>query len=270
MVPESAPPLEVLFRICHAVHEAVRTASSSPHRADVVAMGADGTPTEEIDRIAEKAILTSMDAEQVPWNLLSEEIGRVDRGGSRLLVADPIDGSHNQLRRLPFAAISLAVGEDTLDGIETGVVHDLASGTTFWGERGRGAYRNGERIHTRPWDPRSELFFVNLGRHSTPRAVQLSAKGRRIRSLGCASLEMAMVAQGSADAYLYENDTESRNLRVTDIAAAYRILLEAGGGARSLAGPPLGSLPLDLSRRTTVLAWGDRAFDSTAGAEGYL
>ncbi|HKS60000.1 MAG TPA: inositol monophosphatase family protein, partial [Thermoplasmata archaeon] len=270
MVGNPPPTLEVLFRICHSVHEVVRAANSSPHRADVVAMGADGTPTEEIDRLAEAQILATLDQEGVAWDVLSEEIGRVHRGGEGLLVVDPIDGSHNQLRRLPFTALSLAVGKDSLGGIETGVVHDLASGTTYWAERGRGAFRDGEKIRTRAWDPKRELFFVNLGRHATPRAVALAGKGRRIRSLGCASLEMTMVAQGSADAYLFDNDVENRNLRVTDIAAAYRILVEAGGGARAIPGGSLDEFPLDLSRRTPVFAWGDPGFADRAGAEGYV
>jgi NAD+ kinase len=264
------PTLEVLFRICHAVHRAVRRASTSPHRADVVAMGADGSPTEEIDRIAESQIISLLDQEKVPWDLLSEEAGHVQRGGRQLLVADPIDGSHNQLRGLPFAAISLAVGSTNLDGIDAGVVYDLSTGATFWAERGRGAYRNGSPIHTRAWVPRAELFFVNLGRHATPRAVKLAGTGRRIRSLGCASLEMAMVAQGSADAYLFENDTEGRNLRVTDIAAAFRILAEAGGGTSSLAGHSLGEFPLDLAGRTTVFAWGDARLTTATGEDRIL
>jgi fructose-1,6-bisphosphatase/inositol monophosphatase family enzyme len=267
--PTSAD-LEVLFRICSTVHAAVREASTSPHRADIVAMGADGTPTEEIDRVAEAQVLAAIESEGVEWNLLSEEIGFVERGGGSTLVVDPIDGSHNALRGLPFAAISLALGERTLSGVRLGVVHDLSRGTTYWAERGNGAFRDGRRIRTRAWAPRAELFFVNLGRHSTPRAVALAGKGRRIRSMGCASLEMLMVAQGSADAYFFENDTEGRNLRITDIAAAYRILAEAGGGTATATGETLDAFPLDLSKRTSVLAWGDPAFRASVHAEGYL
>ncbi|MCI4360507.1 MAG: sugar kinase, partial [Thermoplasmata archaeon] len=117
---------------------------------------------------------------------------------------DPIDGSHNALRNMPFATVSLALGRGTLGGIEKGVVRDLTNGFTYWASRGHGAFRDGRRLRTRPWNVRSELFFVNLGRHSTPNAVHLAEHGRRIRSLGCASLEIAMVAQGAADAYFFE------------------------------------------------------------------
>ncbi|MCI4339928.1 MAG: fructose-1,6-bisphosphatase [Thermoplasmata archaeon] len=252
--------LEVLFRIAAAVQSVVRQSATSPHRGDVVAMGADGSPTEELDRIAEGQVLEVLEEEGVDWDVLSEEIGLVRRGGGKLLVVDPIDGSHNALRNMPFATISLALGRGTVGGIEKGVVRDLTNGLTYWASIGGGAFRDGRRIRTRSWDLRSELFFVNLGRHSTPNALSLAEHGRRIRSLGCASLEIAMVAQGAADAYFFENDTRPRNLRVTDIAAAYRILLEAGGGMTDAAGRPVEAIPLDLAEHTSVFAYGDAAF----------
>jgi len=262
--------LEVLFRVSLAVQQVVRDTGNTPHRADVVAMGADGSPTEELDRLAEAEILRVLDAEGVKWDLLSEEIGHVARGGDRTLVVDPIDGSTNALRNLPFATVSLALGERDLAGIETGVVRDLYRGTTYWASRGAGAFCDGRPIRTRPWVARGQLCFVNLGSHATERAVRLAGKARRIRSLGCASLEMLMVAQGSADAYYFENTPDGRNLRATDIAAAYRILTEAGGGVGNAAGAPLDGFPLTAEGRTSVFAWGDPAFPKAAVAEGYL
>jgi fructose-1,6-bisphosphatase/inositol monophosphatase family enzyme len=269
VVGASPPELEVLYRVSVAVHRIVRDARSSPHRADVVAMGADGTPTEELDRLAEREILRVLDAEGVDWDLLSEEIGHVARGGDRTLVVDPIDGSQNALRNLPFFSVSLALGRGDLDGVDVGLVRDLHHGTTWWAGRGTGAFRDGRPIQTRPWNPRAETVFVNLGRNATPRAVRLAGKARRVRSLGSASQEILMVAQGSADGFLFENDPDARNLRSTDIAAAYRILTEAGGGIADARGKPLTSFPLTLERRTSVLAWGDPGF-RTAAEEEYL
>ncbi len=246
-----------MFRASLAVHRVVRDAATSPHRGDVVAMGADGTPTEELDRLAENEILRVLDAEGVGWDLMSEEAGHVARGGDRTLVVDPIDGTLNALRDLPFSAVSLALGSGTLDGIELGLVRDLSRGTTYWAERGGGAFRDGRPIRTRPWRPNAEILVINLGHRATARATALAGRGRRVRSLGCASLEMMMVAQGSADAYLFENSEERFNLRATDIAGAYRILLEAGGGVGDAQGRPIGAFPLGVEQRSSVLAWGD-------------
>lgn len=267
-VPRVPPgELEVLVRISQAVHAAVREARTSPRRADVVAMGADGSPTEHMDRLAEKAVLDALKSEGLDWNLVSEEIGRVERGGTMTLVVDPVDGSHNALRGIPCATVSLALGRSDLASVEVGLVRDLFNGSTFWAARGAGAFQDGRPIHVRAWDPKTEMFFVNLGRHSTPRSVAFAGRGRRIRSMGCASLEMAMVALGAADAYVFENDTPHRNLRVTDIAAAYRIVQEAGGFVGDARFQSIDAFPLALGHHTSVAAWGDAKF---AGApEGW-
>ncbi|MCI4331362.1 MAG: hypothetical protein L3K19_05890 [Thermoplasmata archaeon] len=204
-------------------------------------------------------MLSAVDEAGVDWNILSEEIGLVHRGGERTLVVDPIDGSHNALRGLPVATVSLGLGHHTLGGIDIGVVHDLSAGSTYWAVRGQGAFRDGRPLHVRAWAPRHELFFINLGRHASAHAVKLAAESRRVRSLGCASFEMAMVAQGGADAYIFENDTENRNLRVTDIAASYRILLEAGGGVMNSAFASIDAVPLRLDQHTSIVAYGDTA-----------
>jgi fructose-1,6-bisphosphatase/inositol monophosphatase family enzyme len=266
-VPPSSE-LEVLYRVSVQVHRVVRDAQSSPHRADVVAMGAYGSPTEELDRLAEGEILRALDAEGVDWDLLSEEIGHVARGGGRTLVVDPIDGSYNALRNLPFFTVSLALGRKDLAGIDTGLIRDLHHGTTWWATRGGGAFRDGRPIHTRAWNARTETVFVNLGRNASERSTRLAGKARRVRSLGSASTEILMVAQGSAEGFLFENEPEGRNLRATDIAAAYRILLEAGGGISDARGNALEPFPLGLERRTSILAWGDPSFRK--GVEEYL
>jgi fructose-1,6-bisphosphatase/inositol monophosphatase family enzyme len=252
-----------------AVHAEVRQARTSPHQADVVAMGADGSPTEEMDRIAEGCILAALKSEGLDWNLVSEEIGRVERGGQWTLVVDPIDGSHNALRGIPFATVSLALGRSDLASVEIGLVHDLFNGTTFWAARGCGAHCDGRPIHVRSWDARSEMFFVNLGRHSTARSVAFAGRGRRIRSMGCASLEMSMVALGAADAYLFENETPHRNLRVTDIAAAYRIVREAGGFVGNAEFGSIDDFPLALGHHTSVAAWGDARFAAADAPGGW-
>ncbi len=262
--------LEILVRIAYAVHGTVRRISRSPRRGEIVGIGASGSPTEELDRVAEAQVLSSLEAEGVDWDLLSEEAGHIKRGGDRILVLDPVDGSHNLLRGLPFATVSLALGARDLSGIEVGVVHDLNLGTTYWAQRGGGAFRDGLPIRPRSWEPRREMFFLNLGRHATPRSVAWAGKGRRTRSLGSASLEMTLVAEGVADAYFFENDDPTRNLRVTDIAAAYRILVEAGGRVTDADGRPIGGLPLGVEQRSSVFAFGDPAFDGAARKEGYL
>ncbi len=256
--------LGVLHRIGLAVERVARESGRSPHRADVVAMGASGTPTEELDRLAERAILDALEEERLDWNVVSEEAGVVERGGRRTLVVDPIDGTANAVRNLPFSTVSLALGENDLGSVDLGLVRDLARGTTYWAARGEGAFRDGRPIRTRAWPGRGEVVFVNLGRFASPRSAALVGRARRVRSLGCASLEIALVAEGGGDAYVFENADGTTNLRATDIAAAYRLLLEAGGGMSDATGRSLERFPLGVTQRTTVLAWGDPAWAKAA------
>ncbi len=262
----AAKELGTLYRVALAVQRAVRREIGSPLRSTVVGIGATGSPTEELDRVAEAEILRGLDAEHVDWNVVSEEAGRVERGGSRTLVVDPIDGTSNALRRLPFSSVSLALGSRTLGGIDVGLVRDLVQGTTWWAARGDGAFRDGRPIRARRWTRGREVLLVNLGHGASERCSKAAAAAERVRSLGCASLEMALVAEGAADGYLFES-AGSRNLRPTDIAAAYRILLEAGGGASGADGTSLEGLPLEIGPRTTVLAWGDAAFGRSVRGE---
>ena len=119
--------------------------------ADVVAMGADGTPTEELDRLAETEILKVLDAEGVDWNLLSEEIGYVSRGGQNTLVVDPIDGTSNALRGLPFSTVSLALGRRDLASIEVGPGPGPSSRDDLLGRPGSGC------VSRRTPDPHAAL-----------------------------------------------------------------------------------------------------------------
>lgn len=248
--------LERLIHLSYIVHSVARQALNSPNRSRVVAMGASGTPTQEVDRVAEAQVLSVLEQEKIPWNVLSEELGFIDRGGDRMLILDPIDGSHNALAGLPFSTISLALGRKTLADVDMGVIHDLDTGTTYWAEKGRGAFHEGRRLTVRPWVRDQEILMVNLGSVASSRAQKIATLGRRIRSLGCASFEIAMVAQGAADCYFNENVPAARNLRVTDIAAAQLLLREAGGGISQANGEPL-DVPLDIEARTSVFAWGD-------------
>ncbi len=269
MGPErgSSQELETLVRIGDAVQETFRAASRSPQQAREVGMGASGNPTAELDRVAEARVLSWLEHENVSWNLLSEELGFVDRGGEDVLVVDPVDGSHNALSGIPCATVSLALGRERLSDLRVGVVQDLFLGRTHWALRGRGAYLDGVRVSTRPWRPGHDLLMVNLGANATPRAHRAALSVRRVRALGCASLEMAHVAQGASDGYFSDNDPGEKNLRVTDIAAGYLLVREAGGGVHAPGAGPL-DLPLDLSTRTPLLAWGDARFLEQGRGEG--
>ena len=79
-----------------------------------VGIGADGTPTKYIDKIAEDVAINFIKKSKIKVNILSEEAGFIDLGGEYTFVLDPIDGTRNAYRGIPFYSVSLAVGKSKI------------------------------------------------------------------------------------------------------------------------------------------------------------
>ena len=183
--------------------EVANTIALIPEGTDIgreVCIGADGTPTDEIDKIAENAVLRYIAANDIKLNVLSEEIGFVDNGGDETLILDPIDGSTNSVAGIPLFTISMAVGKDSLSSIHTALVRNLVTGEEFTAEKGKGAFHDGKRIEVKKtFDPKKSRMMIHMGYGATPLAYSLAKRVKSARTLGCASLEMIYVAKGSVD-----------------------------------------------------------------------
>ncbi len=230
-------------------------------RGKHVAMGADGTPTSYVDKVAEDAIFEYMDEKDIQANLLSEEAGFVDRGFDDVLVIDPVDGTYNASNGIPFYSISIARGKKTLSDVQEGLVMNMASNDVYYAEKGKGAFLNNQPIHIR--EPgNSMVLMAYMGSSASARTYELAAKFRRIRILGAASLDLCAVASGMADAYYFESLPVERGLRVMDIAAGVHILREAGGEAYfPNVNTPKGEIldiPLSLDVRKNIMAIGSK------------
>lgn len=245
-----------LVRIALKVREAVQ-ASDRARWGETVEMGADGTPTKWIDDLAEKVLLQELDREGVDANVLSEEAGFVDREGRQLLVADPVDGTHNAVRGIPFYCVSLALARDRLRDVTEGVVVNALSGDAYHAQKGKGATLNGKPIKVREWRERLDTVSVYLGPEAPEAAFELTRFPRRVRGLGAAALEIALVGAGALDGYVQWGNP----LRCTDVAAAALILREAGGEIYDYAGAVL-DMPLNSSARRDVTATGSPALAS--------
>ena len=77
-------------------------------------LGADGTITKYVDKIAEDAALNYLQKSKIKVNVLSEEAGYIDNNADYTFVLDPIDGTRNAYRGIPFFAISIAVGKSKM------------------------------------------------------------------------------------------------------------------------------------------------------------
>ena len=250
--------IEDLAGIADAVRSAIGKIPDSRSRGETVCMGADGTPTSQIDKIAENAALMYIQLNSLPVNVLSEEIGYVDNGAEEVLVLDPIDGTSNAIAGVPYYTVSMAVGKSSLSDIRLAYLLNPATGDVYSAERGKGAFKNGKRMSVRHPDHNDLFMMIYLGNSSSPDSYDLAKKVKSSRSFGCASLEMALVAEGEADGQFMKAENYSRGVRVVDIAASVLLLREAGGEVFGMDGSPL-DMPFDLSHRANFIAVGERS-----------
>ena len=250
--------LEILDRIAGEVQKAIALVPDSGSRGEELCMGADGTPTTQIDKIAENVVLDFIERNNVKLNVLSEEIGFVDNGASDTLVLDPIDGTTNSVIGVPMYTISMAVGKDALSNVHTAYVKNLVTNDRYTAVKGGGAFMNGSPIHSKKSsNPKRLLMMIYMGNGAAPEAFELAKKVKTSRAYGCASIEMLLVATGMADGFMMNAEKRSRSIRVIDIAASYLILKEAGGDVFMLDGSPF-DMPFDLEHRSNFLAVGNR------------
>lgn len=126
--------------------------------------------------------------------VLSEESGVHHGDRSLFAVIDPVDGSTNASRRIPWYATSICVLDD--DGPLAALVRNQATGTNYEAVRGRGATRDGRPIHP---STSTVLRASVLGLSGFPRRY---LGWSQFRALGAAALDMCCVADGTFDAYL--------------------------------------------------------------------
>jgi myo-inositol-1(or 4)-monophosphatase len=209
-----------------AVKDAVKDLAGTAASGQMVKMGADGTPTKQIDRAAENAVLDTLRASGLGFIVLSEEIGEVLIGEKPdyFLYLDPLDGTFNAIAGIPFYSVSIYLSKGDF---HFGYISDLARGDCFYAEAGRGAYAQpGGRLQV---SPQADLAHFSISAYTQrPHTSRIAAIGdtvRRIRTLGSTALEMALVASGRLDAFV---DLRGM-MRAVDVAAGKIILEEAGG-----------------------------------------
>jgi myo-inositol-1(or 4)-monophosphatase len=242
---------------CRAAVEDVRgVLAELPTRADrepVTGTGEGGDETTAIDAAVEAAVVARLDRSGGDFTLVSEELG-VREGGPTWVVLDPIDGSINAKRRLPFFSLSVAVAEGgTMDDVTFGYVYDFGTSEEWTAERGSGARLNGVLLDGE--GPKETIEILSLeatrtdlvARHAPP----LVGIAHRLRIFGSLAISLCHLADGRVDAVC-----SLKPARSVDIAAAQLLVRERGFAIDLPDAPPLGSAPLDLEGRSRVVAAG--------------
>ena len=182
----------------------------------------------EVDRLAEQAIIQTIQKAYPRHSFLAEETG-TQSGNEFQWIIDPLDGTTNYLRGFPQFAVSIAMKHH--DRLEHAVIYDPLKDEIFSASRGQGAQLNDRRIRV---TPRKELTGALLGTGipyredqdldaylPTLKAMIKDTAG--VRRAGSAALDLAYVAAGRLDGFW------EYGLKPWDLAAGALLVQEAGG-----------------------------------------
>ena len=229
--------------------------------------GAGGDAKKPADLAAEKAIVDTLQSHAVSFSLISEESGFVNYGSHPedcYVTIDPIDGTTNFLRGLPFYASSIAISrKPVMSEVYAALVTDLYHDITYIAQEGKGAYRDGEKIKTSNIVSLQEAVLgMDLNTYKVaevaPKLTDLIQQTKHIRHYGANALELCYVANGLTDAFV---DIRGK-LRTTDVAAGFLIIKEAGGLVTGMDNQPV-NVPLDPKQTLKFVASGNTQIHET-------
>lgn len=180
------------------------------------------------DDVESEEIIVNYLTEKSDFSILSEEKGLIENRAKDLMwIVDPLDGSLNYLRSIPFSCVSIGLWKGEVPIL--GAVYDFNSLELFTGIVGKGAWLNGKAIAASTIDKKESAVLctgfpvnTNFSPESLMDFIQKVREYKKIRFLGSAALSLVYVASGRVDAYL-END-----IMIWDVAAGLAIARSSG------------------------------------------
>ena len=197
----------------------------------------DGSLCTEADLAAQEALTRKLQVIcSVP--VIGEEMNEQEQvslwgdGRQEVWCIDPIDGTSNFVRGLPYFAVSVSLireGKSVL-----GVVYDPLADEMYCAELGKGTFLNGEKLLNRATNTslRRALAGVDMKRLDSRLAAVMSSGPpySSQRNLGASTLDWCYTAAGRFDVYLHGGQ------KLWDYAAGSLVLQEAGGQMCTLDG----------------------------------
>ncbi len=178
-----------------------------------------------MDEAAQEALSGWLEERKRYPSILSEESGLIEGQERGIILIDPVDGSSNADRGIPFACVSVAYSSSySLRDLEMAVLLDLFRGDLYYAIRGKGAFKNGNRVRVRDFRG-TPVIYAPCQRNDPVTKERLGFKHIARRDLGSAALGLALVAEGRIDAFI---DLRG-DLRIVDLAAGLLMVKEAGG-----------------------------------------
>lgn len=229
-IPPAIP--DVVVAMIRAAEAAGEIAMKYYRGGFEVTIKADQTPVTQADREAEQAIKAVLRRAYPDHGFLGEELGE-EGPKERRFIIDPIDGTKNFVRHIPFWAVLIALEE--AGEITTGVVFNPVSDELFTARKGAGAFLNGERLRVSPCESLKEATVLHSGLRFLREAgyweglTRLVDASYRTRGFGD-YYGYGLLAAGKAEIYL-EGD-----LKPWDVAAVKILVEEAGGRLTDFSG----------------------------------
>lgn len=162
----------------------------------------------EVDKQAEEVILGLLQSSS--YGVLAEETGLSVGKSKAMWVIDPLDGTTNFVRGLPFFAVSVALVLDRKPLL--GVIVNPLTGDEYCAIRGKPTLVNGKRVKIdSKKQQKTPSYFVNHGydiedRKRFAEVTRRLACKSYLRKLGTTALELCYVAAGHVDAFVCSGD----------------------------------------------------------------
>jgi myo-inositol-1(or 4)-monophosphatase len=161
----------------------------------------------EIDKQAEDYLTGEIRQRFPSHRIVAEESGAWDGQECCLWHVDPLDGTVNYAHGVPFFSVSIGYQEGSL--LQLGAVYDPLRDELFSGERGQGAWLNGEPIEPAGTRELIQSLLVTgfpYDIRTTPEKnlnnyARFSLRSQGVRRLGSAALDLCYVACGRLDGY---------------------------------------------------------------------
>jgi len=179
------------------------------------------------DKGSEKIIINEL--KKFNYNIISEEIGKINKNSEFTWLIDPIDGTVNFIHRYPYFSVSIGLAKK--DDIFLGVVYNPVYDELFTAIKGKGAFLNGKRIRVSNIENLEEsgltTGFAYFKGKEFDRLLKIFGKVKHnvemMRQGGSSAIDLCYVASGRLEGFF------EKGAHIYDIAAGKIVLEEAGG-----------------------------------------
>ncbi len=194
----------------------------------------------EMDKRAEKIIISKIKKHFPTHSILSEESGLKKRDSEYEWVIDPLDGTTNYTIGSPFFNVSIALLKNNEPIV--GVIYSPITDDLYYAQKNKGAFLNGKRIgvSNKTQLKKSLIVFCHSPKKKDiSKIIKIFTKikplARDFNRMRAAALELALIAAGRIEAIMIVGT------KLWDVAAGSLLVQEAGGKVTNFKNKPFTS-----------------------------